>query len=86
MRHVNAFNADLCLVTFISPFRGNYAAIGYKYNQELDAFIPPKPFNSWVLNESIFNWEPTIPKPDASIAWQWDEENIQWVEPPTPQE
>jgi hypothetical protein len=69
-----------------TPFRGNYAAIGYKYNEELDAFIPPKPFSSWVLNESIFNWEPPIPKPDASIAWQWDEENIQWVELPTPQE
>ena len=38
-----------------TPFRGNYAAIGYKYNEELDAFIPPKPFSSWVLNESIFN-------------------------------
>jgi len=68
------------------PFRGNYAAIGYKYDEELDAFIPPKLFNSWVLDESIFGWVAPIPRPDASIAWQWDEENIKWVEPPTPQE
>ena len=70
-----------------TPFRGNYAAIGYKYNEELDAFIPPKPFNSWVLDESIFIWVAPTPRPDAYIAWQWDEENTQWVELPlVPQE
>lgn len=69
-----------------TPFRGNYAGIGFKYDEVLDAFIPPKPFNSWVLNESIFNWVPPIPVPDASSAWMWDEEIQSWVEPPNPQE
>ena len=70
-----------------TPFRGNYAAIGYKYNQELDAFIPPKPFNSWVLNETTYTYIPPIPMPDASNQWMWDEENLQWIElPPLLQE
>jgi hypothetical protein len=69
-----------------TAFRGNYAGIGFTYDETLDAFIPPKPFNSWVLNESIFNWVPPIPVPDASTSWMWDEENQTWVEPPSPQE
>lgn len=68
-----------------TPFRGNYAGIGFTYNETLDAFIPPKPFNSWLLDESIFNWVAPIPVPDASSAWMWDEEAQLWIEPPTPQ-
>lgn len=67
-----------------TPFRGNYAGIGFKYNEALDAFIPPKPFNSWVLNESIFNWVPPIPVPDASPTWMWDEDTQLWIEPVRP--
>lgn len=68
-----------------TPFRGNYAGIGFTYNETLDAFIPPKPFNSWMLDESIFNWVPPIPVPDASSAWMWDEEAQLWIEPPISQ-
>lgn len=67
-----------------TPFRGNYAAIGFIYNEVLDAFIPPKPFNSWILNESIFNWVPPIPVPDASPTWMWDENTQSWIEPTRP--
>lgn len=67
-----------------TPFRGNYAGIGFTYNEILDAFIPPKPFNSWVLNESIFNWVPPIPVPDASPTWMWDEDTQSWIEPVRP--
>ena len=81
------FREQKCVRTsYNGNIRKNFAAIGMHYDLVKDAFIPLKPFPSWVLNEDICIWEPPIPKPDASIAWQWDEENIQWVEPPTPQE
>lgn len=67
-----------------TPFRGNYAGVGFTYNETLDAFIPPKPFNSWVLNESTFNWVPPIPVPDASPTWMWDENTQSWIEPVRP--
>jgi hypothetical protein len=63
------------------PFRKNYAGIGYTYDAERDAFIPPKPFNSWILNESTCNWESPIPLPnDSSIdrRYSWNEETKNW--------
>ena len=64
-----------------TPFRKNYAGIGYTYDQTRDAFIAPKPFNSWLLNESTCRWESPIPLPtDASIdkGYQWNETNLNW--------
>lgn len=60
-----------------TPFRGNMAAIGYRYNEDLDAFISPSPFPSWVLNTSTFVWEAPVAKPEGR-HW-WDEENTVWV-------
>jgi hypothetical protein len=60
------------------PYRKNYAAIGYAYDEELDAFIPPKPFNSWVLDEETANWQSPIPKPEG--AYEWDEATLAWLE------
>lgn len=68
-----------------TPFRGNYAGIGFIYNEALDAFIPPKPFDSWILDEFRFQWVAPIPKPDASNLWDWKEETLSWVESPNPQ-
>lgn len=62
-----------------TPFRKNYAGIGYKYDASKDAFIPPKPFNSWTLNESTCAWEPPVAYPDGNGIYQWDEATIQWV-------
>jgi hypothetical protein len=62
------------------PFRGNYAGIGYTYDEELDAFIPPKPFESWVLNEETFNWVAPVPYPEGEIEYTWDESSASWVE------
>jgi len=56
--------------------RKNPAGIGYKYDKERDAFIAPKPFESWVLNEETCQWETPIPKP--SLDSVWDEETISW--------
>lgn len=60
----------------------NYVGIGYKYNVLLDAFIPPKPFYSWVLNENKDGWEPPVPVPenkDLTELMRWDETNKEWV-------
>lgn len=60
--------------------RKNYAGIGFIYDVQLDAFIPPKPFYSWVLNEETCQWESPIPKPDQEKIYLWDESIISWVE------
>ena len=59
-------------------FRKNYAGIGYTYNEELDAFIPPKPFDSWILNETTCLWESPTPYPEDGGVYNWDEETISW--------
>jgi hypothetical protein len=61
-----------------TPFRKNYAGIGYTYNAELDAFVPPKPFASWVLNNETAQWEAPVPMP-AEGMWRWDEDEQEWV-------
>ena len=58
--------------------RKNVAGVGFTYNSELDAFIPYKVFESWVLNETTCLWEPPIPYPDDGNVYEWDEENIAW--------
>jgi hypothetical protein len=63
-----------------TPFRKNYAGIGYTYDSSRDAFIPPKPFNSWVLNESTCLWDAPVAMPTDNKMYRWDEETINWVE------
>ena len=60
-----------------TPFRKNYPGIGYSYDTDRDAFIPPKPFESWTLNEQTCLWEPPIPYPDDGI-YTWNEESQSW--------
>jgi len=59
-----------------TPFRKNFAAVGYTYDESRDAFIPPTPYNSWILNETTCAWEPPIPYPGASHIW--NEANQTW--------
>jgi hypothetical protein len=62
-------------------FRKNYAGIGYTYDQQRDAFIEPKPFNSWTLKESTCRWEAPIPMPNDVSAikqYKWNEQNQSW--------
>jgi tetrahydromethanopterin S-methyltransferase subunit B len=68
-----------------TPFRKNFAGIGYIYDQARDAFIPPKPFNSWTLNETTCLWESPIPEPtltqeqiDNNNYYEWNEQNRTW--------
>ena len=61
-------------------FRKNYAGIGMTYDEKRDAFIPPSPFSSWILNEDSCLWEAPTPKPQgtALIGWKWNEETVSW--------
>jgi hypothetical protein len=63
-----------------NPLRKNYAGIGYKYDKERDAFIPPKPYESWVLNEDTCLWNPPIPMPTDGKNYYWNEESLSWLE------
>jgi hypothetical protein len=63
-----------------TPFRKNYAGIGYTYDAQRDAFIPPQPFASWTLNESTAQWEAPTPMPDDGKMYSWDEATTSWIE------
>jgi len=63
-----------------TPLRKNYAGIGYTYDSTRDAFIPPKPFNSWLLNEDSCLWEAPVAMPSDGKIYTWDENTLSWVE------
>ena len=60
-------------------FRKNYAGIGYTYDEERDAFIPPKPYDSWILNEDACLWNAPAPYPQDGKFYEWDEQSQNWV-------
>ena len=69
-----------------TPLRKNYAGIGYTYDSGRDAFIPPKPYNSWVLNEETCLWDAPKPMPTDGKPYRWVEEDLNWQEIVIPQE
>lgn len=69
-----SYNANL------NGFRKNFAGIDYTYDEGLDAFIAPKPFESWVLNETTCQWETPVAYPTDGLVYNWDEESVSWVE------
>lgn len=91
-RHYGDIRGQLCKRTSYStfgdvhanggtPFRKNYAGIGYTYDATRDAFIPPKPFPSWVLNEATCRWDaPTAMPTDDGKSYYWDEPTTLWIE------
>ena len=62
-----------------TPLRKNYAGIGYTYDSGRDAFIPPKPFDSWLLNEDTCLWDAPTPYPSDGGMYRWDEDTLAWV-------
>lgn len=60
--------------------RKNYAGIGYTYDSTRDAFIPPQPFNSWILNEDTCLWDSPVPYPADGNLYKWNEEILNWEE------
>ena len=72
-----------------TPFRGNFAGIGYRFDPDLGpdgAFIPPKPFPSWTLNPDTALWDPPVPMPAEGGPWSWDEDTLAWVTVSAPPE
>ena len=61
------------------PLRKNFAGVGYTYDKELDAFTPPKPFNSWVLDTNKGIWNPPVKPPEDEYDYTWDELSLSWI-------
>lgn len=66
--------------SYNGKIRKNYAGIGYKYDATLDAFIPPQPFASWVLDESTAQWKAPVDRPTDDKMYIWDENTTSWIE------
>jgi hypothetical protein len=63
-----------------TPLRKNHAGIGYTYDEDRDAFIPPKPYQSWILNENTCQWEAPVDYPNDGKIYIWNEDDISWDE------
>lgn len=66
-----------------TPLRKNYAGVGYSYMPDIDAFVPPKPFPSWVLNTETGLWDAPVPRPQNNLYVIWDEDIRNWKETPS---
>lgn len=64
--------------SYNGKIRKNYAGIGYTYNQEIDAFVPPKPYASWLLDAETAQWYPPTPHPADGAMYIWNESNTSW--------
>jgi len=73
------FQGTWVQTSYNSSIRKNFASIGYFYDTSRDAFIPPKPYDSWILNEETCRYEAPIKKPDDNNFYVWDEPSISWV-------
>jgi hypothetical protein len=72
--------------SYNGKIRKNYAGVGYEYDEALDAFVPPKPFESWTLNEETALWEPPTPYPNDGGIYSWDEDELSWISVELPSE
>ena len=73
------FRGQVCKRTsYNGKIRKNYAGIGFTYDYERDAFIPPKPFESWTLDEETCLWQPPTPRPTDSNEYSWNEDQLAW--------
>jgi len=66
--------------SYNATIRKNYAGIGYKYDEELDSFIPPKPYSKWILNEETAQWEAPVPHPNDEKFYTWNDNKGEWEE------
>jgi hypothetical protein len=65
--------------SYSGSIRKNFAGISYTYNADLDAFIPPKPYPSWVLDDATCQWKAPVPMPQDGEMYEWDEAAGEWV-------
>lgn len=75
------YGGEWIQTSYNNNFRKRFAGKGYTYNREHDVFLFPKPYESWTLNTTTFEWDPPVAKPtdDPYQSYDWDEENQQWV-------
>jgi hypothetical protein len=73
------FGGEWKQTSYNGNMRKNYAGIGYTYNADIDAFVPPQPFASWQLNETTAQWEAPTAMPDDGQMYGWDEDTTSWV-------
>jgi hypothetical protein len=73
------FRGQTCKRTsYNGNYRKNYAGLGYKYDEALDAFVPPKPYESWLLNEDTALWEAPVAYPEDGGMYSWNEDTGSW--------
>lgn len=75
----NTFGGKWIQTSYNRSFRVHFAGTGHTYNPEIDAFIPKKPFPSWVLNAESLVWEAPTPYPEDDAGYRWDEATLSWV-------
>jgi hypothetical protein len=79
---ISLFDGTWIQTSYNASIRKNFAGIGFTYDAERNAFIPPKPFASWLLNENTCNWYAPVEMVDTGKAQYWDEETLSWIEYP----
>ena len=71
---------DFVQCSYSGTFRGNYPGVGFIYDESLELFLLPKPFNSWILDEETYGWVAPIPYPNDGGSYEWNETTGEWVE------
>lgn len=77
---IETFGGIWVQTSYNGTIRKNYAGVGFTYDEELDAFIPPKTYDSWVLDEENCRWEPPVAYPQDGKLYTWNEETTSWEE------
>jgi hypothetical protein len=75
----NLFGGTWVQTSYNGNMRKNFAGAGFTYDSDRDAFIPPKPYPSWVLNEETCRWDAPVAMPDDGNMYYWNEENLNWA-------
>ena len=78
--HVDTLSGTWVQTSYNGSIRKNYAGIGYTYDSSKDAFIAPKPYASWTLNNTTCKWEPPVAFPTDGKIYEWDEDTTNWTE------
>jgi hypothetical protein len=80
LKSIHGADTNWKQTSYNGNIRKNYAGIGHTYDEQRDAFIPPKSYASWVINETTCKWEAPTPRPDDGKFYRWDEDTTSWVE------
>jgi hypothetical protein len=78
---VKTFGGRWVKTSYNNNIRKNFAGVGFTYDETLDAFIPPKPYDSWILNEDTCLWDPPVSRPNDDQSYIWNEEDLVWQTP-----